>query len=184
MVQEKYLNKLNSLTLTKRKKYSKMYSSNINNLNMNNLEKQGRPRISPDTTRSLDRSASFFRSTFAAMAAMVVMGLVACSGPIEKCLEGGQGTADKKMLEKWSKRCKIRKKMYEDRTGEYDDAYRACQLLNNKSFEVEDRILRTIKTAALEEDEDKIDTCKKARKKVREIGDKGANAIGELKNSQ
>jgi len=151
---------------------------------MNNLEKQGRPRISPDTTQNLDIPTSRLRSTFAAMAALVAMGLAACSSPLEKCLEGGQGKADKEMLEKWSKRCRIRKQMYKNRTGEYDDAYRACQLLNNKSFDVEERVIRSIKTAALEEDEEKIKTCKKAREEVREIGDEGANAIVDLKGSQ
>jgi len=159
---------------------------------MSNLEQQGRPRkprVGVEASRINNLASSKLVRLFAAMTAVVTLSF-GCSNPLKECLGDSQGEADKKMLKKYEKQCRIRMKMLRNR-DEGDnkeelmhEAETPCKLLNNKSFDVEKRIRRALKSAALEEDEDKIGSCRIAKTLVRKKGDKGADAVTEIEEMQ
>jgi hypothetical protein len=119
----------------------------------------------------------------------VAPGVIGCSSDYKKCA-GKSGKADLQMLDKWEDRCTDRAERFINRTGHddedilHDKAYRACKILNNKSFDVERNLERSKETAELKEDDDKAKSCRKAIADAREKGEKGASLINKIEGAQ
>ncbi len=156
---------------------------------MENLEKQGRPRIGVEANKNHSSGMARLKMATIALIASVIPGVIACSSDYKKCA-GQQGKADKEMLIKLEKTCKQRVKRMERRDdGDsedvlFRDAYDACKILNNKSFEVEARLRSALDTAERKDNADKANSCRKAISDVREKGSNGTRLADKAQSLQ
>ncbi len=119
----------------------------------------------------------------------VAPGVIGCAGDYKKCA-GKSGKEDLEMLKKWEDRCIEGAERFNSRSGQanedilFDRAYRACKILNNKSFGVERNLSKAKDTAELNDKPGKAESCRKAIDDASERGQKGASLITELEGSQ
>lgn len=156
---------------------------------MENLEKQGRPRVGVEAHKNHSTGIDRLKLATIALIASVMPGIIACSSDYKRCA-GQQGKVDKAMLVKLEKTCKQRVQRMERRDdGDsenvlFRDAYDSCKILNNKSFEVEARLRAALDTAERKDNADKANSCRKAIEDVREKGENGAKLADKAQSLQ